>query len=73
MGRKESVAASVPEPVPWAERQEQLTGTNPLLCPRCHVPMVLVVVLFGPWEETQSQIQPSPRVLPVPAALRTPG
>ena len=71
MGRKESVAAS--EPVPWAERQEQLTGTNPLLCPCCHVPMVLAVVLFGPWEEIQSQIQPSPHVLPIPAALRTPG
>jgi hypothetical protein len=67
MGRKESGGASVPEPVPWAERQEQLTGTNPLLCPCCHVPMVLAVVLFGPWEQIQSQ--PSTRVLGIPAAL----
>ena len=73
MGRGEPLSASVPEPVPWAQRKTQFTGTNPLLCPCCNVPMVLAVVLFGPWEEIRNQVQRNARVLTVPDALRTPG
>jgi len=57
----------------WAARQEQYTGTNPLFCPCCHTPMVLLLVLFGRWDWIESHPQLTPSVLPVPAALRRPG
>jgi hypothetical protein len=66
----------------WAQRQEKLTGSDPLICPRCHTPLRLVLVAFGPWDavaawrptgEPGHQPRPPPRLLPVPSALRTPG
>jgi hypothetical protein len=66
----------------WAQRQKKLTGTDPLICPRCHTPLRLVLVAFGPWDTVAAwrpkdtpgnPPRPRPRLLPVPAALRTPG
>jgi hypothetical protein len=75
--------AEPPTPPPWAQRQEKLIGKDPLVCPRCHVPLLLVLVAFGPWDGLQQRWmqvhQPDgerrtgPRLLPVPPALRKPG
>lgn len=59
-----------PPPASWAARQQQLNGADPLCCPYCHVPLVLVAVMFGPWDELQARAHTSRRLLPVPPALR---
>ncbi len=65
-----------PEPAPpapaagWASRQQRLSGADPLCCPHCQVPLVLVAVVFCPWDELQARTHVSGRLLPVPLALR---
>jgi hypothetical protein len=73
IGHTQSATPSARQAACWAERQEQYTGTNPLFCPCCHTPMVLLLVLFGRWDWIESHLQLAPSVLPVPAALRRPG
>jgi hypothetical protein len=52
--------AEPPRPPPWAQRQEKLIGKDPLVCPRCHVPLLLVLVAFGPWDGLQQRSPASP-------------
>jgi len=37
----------------WAERQAELTGIDPLLCPNCDQPLTFVGMLFGNWQKLQ--------------------
>jgi hypothetical protein len=54
LGQEDSTTPAEPEPTPtshldWRERR-QAEGTDPLLCPRCEIPMVFVRLVFGPHE-----------------------
>lgn len=39
--------------LPWAERQEEYTGTSPLVCPDCDRPMECIGIVFGKWVDIQ--------------------
>jgi len=54
----------------WAERQALYTGTNPLVCPVCGQPMVLVGIVFGSWAEVQEWFQKGGRDPTIPRSLR---
>ena len=72
MDRTLDPPAETPEAMPWASRQEQFTGQNPLRCPTCQIPLILTAIVFGPWHEIEAECRASFRIKPVPGALRTP-
>jgi hypothetical protein len=53
------IALNQPEPddtscyQSWAERQTELTGINPLVCPNCDQPLTLVGSFYGNWQQLQ--------------------
>ena len=57
----------------WAERQTEYTGNNPLICPSCAQPMVLVGSFFGNWEILQDLFNRAGRDSTIAAALLRPG
>lgn len=57
----------------WAERQRQHTGIDPLVCPNCDQPLVLVGAFFGNWEQLQSLFAEAGKDSSIPAALLRPG
>jgi hypothetical protein len=54
----------------WAERQEAFTGRNPLTCPLCNEPLLLVCILFGPWAQIQSSFRRAGKDSEIPGFLR---
>lgn len=57
----------------WEERQRELNGTSPLICPRCDVPLYFLGAVFGVWKDVEETFvrANSPRRIPV--ALLKPG
>jgi len=73
------IALNQPEPVDtnthqsWAERQAEYTGTDPLLCPNCEQPLILVGIFFGNWEKLQYLFNITGKDADIAAPLLKPG
>ena len=61
------------EKVTWAERQREYTNINPLVCPNCNQPLVLVGTFFGNWEELQNLFAKVGKDFTIPSPLLKPG
>jgi hypothetical protein len=61
---------SIQKPEPsWAERQKEYTGVDPLICPHCHEPLVLISVTFGSWRDLQVLFNENGRDSNIPRPL----
>jgi hypothetical protein len=66
--------SSPPRQLPsWAERQQVLNGTSPLVCPKCNLPLVFVGAVFGPWHHVESLFIRAGISRRIPDALLNPG
>jgi hypothetical protein len=57
----------------WAERQTELTGINPLLCPNCDQPLTLMGSFFGNWQQLQFLFDTAGKDAYIAPALLKPG
>jgi len=57
----------------WAERQAELTGNDPLMCPHCEQPLRYVGTFFGNWIELQYLFHEAGKESLIPFALLRPG
>jgi hypothetical protein len=54
----------------WAERQTDYKGRDPLTCPDCNLPMILVGAFFGSWTQIQIIFQSANKNPAIPTPLR---
>lgn len=57
----------------WAERQAELTGIDPLLCPNCDQPLTFVGMLFGNWQKLQDIFDTAGKDASIAPPLLKPG
>ena len=57
----------------WAERQAELTGNDPLMCPHCEQPLRYVGTFFGNWIELQYLFHEAGKESLTPFVLLRPG
>jgi hypothetical protein len=60
-------------PTTWAERQQELNGASPLVCPKCHAPLVFSGMIFGRWLEVEQVFINANSPRRIPEALLKPG
>lgn len=58
---------------PWAERQGEYKGRDPLTCPDCNLRMILLGSFFGSWTQIQIIFQRADKNPAIPTPLRKPG
>ena len=57
----------------WAERQAELTGIDPLLCPNCDQPLTFVGMLLGNWQKLQDIFDTAGKDASIAPPLLKPG
>ena len=57
----------------WAERQAELTGNDPLMCPNCEQPLTYIGTFFGKWNDLQYLFHEAGKESLIPSALLRPG
>ncbi len=58
---------------PWAERQTEYRGVDPLMCPNCDQPLVYVGTFFGNCNGLQYLFDTARKDAAIPSALLRPG
>lgn len=59
------VKISDPAPYPkWPERQTEYRGVDPLVCPNCNNPLILVGFYFGSWKSVQDHFDRAGKTVP---------
>jgi len=57
----------------WVERQAELKGIDPLICPKCDQPLTFIGTFFGNWSELQYLFDTARKDPTIPIALLRPG
>lgn len=73
LDQTESQTQALPHSTSWADRQTEYTGSSPLLCPDCKIPLTCVGTVFGNWADLELLFKQAGDARQVSPALRRSG